>query len=106
MFRKHLPDFKGFKLPTKFALPVQLPSLGARAEPRVFERLAAVITTVEGLIEDAGRFDAYTHEIRAVKQLGLSFQEWWQLALPSSSSTKASDLMYINLTEPLSLGSS
>jgi hypothetical protein len=77
-----------------FALRV--PGFGQDDEGKVFERLPQVMDAVEGLIEDARRFEAYRAEIGAVRRMGIGFREWRSLPAPSEDA----ELMFINLLEP------
>lgn len=69
-----------FKLPS-----IGFPRLGRNVEANVFERLAAVIETIEAMIEDMRRLYAYRSEIQAIQNLGMSFHQWQQLTPPTGS---------------------
>lgn len=62
-----------------------------------YSRLPAVLETIEVMIEDDQRLEAYTSEIETILQLGISFQEWRQLAPAPGSPGDEGGLMYINL---------
>lgn len=62
-----------------------------------YSRLPAVLETIEVMIEDDQRLEAYTSEIETILQLGISFQEWRQLAPAPGSPGNEGGLMYINL---------
>ncbi|HSD43304.1 MAG TPA: hypothetical protein VLD36_15735 [Burkholderiales bacterium] len=89
----YLAPLRNLGLP---ALALRMPGFGQADEAKVFERLPQVMDAVEGIIEDARRFDAYRAEIGAVRRMRLSFREWQNLPAPSD----ANGLMFINLLEP------
>lgn len=62
-----------------------------------YSRLPAVLETIEVMIEDDQRLEAYTSEIETILQLGVSFQEWRRLTPAPGSPGSESGLMYINL---------
>jgi hypothetical protein len=93
----YLAPLRNLGLP---AFALRVPGFGQVDETKVFEHLPKVMDAVEGIIEDACRFDAYRAEIGAVRRMGISFREWQNLPAPS----EASGLMFINLLEPFGGG--
>jgi hypothetical protein len=86
--------------PRTAGVRLRVPGFGQVDETKVLEHLPKVMDAVEGIIEDACRFDAYRAEIGAVRRMGISFREWQNLPAPS----EASGLMFINLLEPFGVG--
>ena len=74
---------------------------GGPEEPKIFPRLAETFDSIEGLIEDMDRFQAYEMELQVVEQLGLSFSGWKQSLTPAD--TRGEDLFVITALEPLNL---
>ena len=64
---------------------VRLPGLGRTAGPDPYDRLPAVMETIEGLIEDMRRLEGYSTEVDAFRNTGMSFRDWRALSLHSSS---------------------
>lgn len=62
-----------------------------------YSRLPAVLETIEVMIEDDRRLEAYTSEIETILRLGISFEEWRQLTPAHGSPGNEGGLMYINL---------
>jgi hypothetical protein len=89
----YLAPLRNLRLP---AITLRVPGFAQSDEGKVFERLPQVMEAVEGIIEDARRFDAYRAEIGAVRRMGISFHAWKNLPAPSDGS----DVMFINLLEP------
>jgi len=50
------------------------------------------------MAEDYNRFAMYESELETIHNLGMSFQEWQQLAPPASEPVNDSGLMYITLS--------
>jgi hypothetical protein len=64
---------------------------------KAIRRLPAIMDLIETMIEDEIRFVMYLEEIKAMRQLGMSFQEWRQLAPASTAQGNGSDLIYITV---------
>lgn len=93
-------DWAGVLAPLRnLQLPVRLPGLGPNRAHEVYEHLPEVMSTIEGLIEDARRLSAYRTEINAIREMGIGFREWQNLPAPPGSS----GLMFIHLGEPIAL---
>ncbi|UBF27363.1 hypothetical protein K9N68_05230 [Kovacikia minuta CCNUW1] len=66
------------------------------------DELLKKMRTMELIIENCNRFEAYATEVKAIFQLGMSFQDWLKLA-PTEPQPEGSNLMYIIPSEPLAL---
>jgi hypothetical protein len=71
--------------------------LGADTERRIFERLASTFDSIEGLIEDMRRFQAYRAEIQTIEQLGIDFSRWKETHSPASTGDTAGLLVITSL---------
>lgn len=74
---------------------------GGPEETKIFPRLAETFDSIEGMIEDMDRFQAYEMEIQVIEQLGISFSHWKQPLTPAD--TRGEDLLVIAALEPLNL---
>jgi hypothetical protein len=81
------------------AWSVRLPRIGRSADATPFDRLPAVMDTLEAMIEDMRRFDGYCAEVEAIQNAGVSFREWQALARPSAAAG-APALQYVQLEQP------
>lgn len=72
------------------------------AQFTIYERLPALMQTMEELIEASQRFEAYQTELQAIAQLQISFQAWSQLT-PVSVSPGQSQLLYLIPSEPFQI---
>jgi hypothetical protein len=97
---RHLAKLRDLELPT---LAQRLPGLGRPRELDVYGHLPTVMETIEGLIEDASRFNAYRAEVHAMQHTGIGFREWRQLRPPPDEPDDQSGVICINLVEPLAL---
>jgi hypothetical protein len=66
-------------------------------EEEIYGRLPATMELIETMIEDENRFTMYEAEVETIHQLGMSFQEWRQLAPASTAQGNGSDLIYITM---------
>jgi len=64
-------------------------------ESEVYGLLPAAMGVMESMVEDYNRMAMYDSELEIVHRLGMSFQEWRQLAPPSTAKGNESDLIYI-----------
>ena len=90
------------------ALPVVSNRLGSKTgsqeaerqspESEIFGHLPAVMGLMESMVEDDNRLAMYESEVEMIHQLGMSFQEWRQLAPPSTAQGNGSDLIYITVS--------
>jgi len=67
-------------------------------ETEAYGRLPAMMELMEAMIEDDNRLTMYDSEIEMIHRLGLSFQEWRQLAPSSPAQGNGADLIYITLS--------
>jgi len=63
-----------------------------------FGRLPAMMELMETMIEDDNRLAMYESEIEMIHRLGISFQEWRQLAPSSTDQKNGTDLIYITVS--------
>jgi hypothetical protein len=68
-------------------------------EIEIYSRLPAMIMLMGSMAEDYNRLAMYEYEVETIHQLGMSFQEWQQLAPPSTESANDSGLMYITVSQ-------
>lgn len=66
-------------------------------EAEAYGRLPATMELIETMIENENRFAMYEAEVDMIHQLGMSFQEWRQLAPASTAQGNGSDLIYITV---------
>jgi len=81
------------------AWSVRLPRIGRSADATPFDRLPAVMDTLEAMIEDMRRFDGYCAEVEAIQNAGVSFREWQALVRPSTVAG-APALQYVQIEQP------
>jgi len=67
-------------------------------EAEIYYHLPAVMAVLESMVEDDNRLAMYESELEIINRLGMSFQEWQQLAPPSTAQGNGSDLMYITVS--------
>jgi hypothetical protein len=60
-------------------------------------RLPVIVDLIEAMIEDENRYTTYMEEIRSIRRLGMSFQEWRQLAPPATAQRNGADLICITV---------
>lgn len=87
-------------LTLKFAFSPNSPS--AKHITSQKDELVKAMVTMESVIETSQRLQAYETEIRVIHQLGMSFQDWMQLA-PTEAQIEKTDLMYILPSKPIAL---
>lgn len=68
-------------------------------ETEIYSRLPAMIMLMRSMAEDYNRLAMYEYEVETIHQLGMSFQEWQQLAPPSTEPVNESGLMYITVSQ-------
>jgi tetratricopeptide (TPR) repeat protein len=61
-------------------------------------RLPAMMQLMETMIEDDNRLATYESEVETIHRLGMSFQEWRQLAPSSTDQGNGTDLIYITVS--------
>jgi hypothetical protein len=67
-------------------------------ESEIYGHLPAVMGAMESMVEDYNRMAMYDTELEIIHRLGISFQEWRQLAPPSTAQGNGSDLIYITVS--------
>jgi len=67
-------------------------------ESEIYGHLPAVMGVMESMVEDDNRLAMYESELEIIHRLGMSFQEWRQLAPPSTAQENGSDLIYITVS--------
>jgi len=67
-------------------------------EIEIYGRLPAAMGLMESMVEDDNRLAMYESEVGMIQRLGMSFQEWQQLAPSSSSQGDGSNLVYITVS--------
>lgn len=67
-------------------------------EANVYGRLPAIMDLIEMMVEDDNRLTMYESELEAMHRLGMSFQEWRQLAPSSNAQEIGADLICITLS--------
>jgi hypothetical protein len=90
------------------ALPVMSTKSGSKTgsqeaekqspESEIFGLLPPAMSVMESMIEDYNRLAMYESELEIVHRLGMSFQEWQQLAPPTTAQSDGSELMYITVS--------
>jgi len=90
------------------ALPAMSKISGSKTDPQeaavqspeleIYSRLPATMMLMGSMAEDYNRFAMYESELETIHNLGMSFQEWQQLAPPASEPVNDSGLMYITLS--------
>jgi hypothetical protein len=68
-------------------------------ETEAYGRLPAMVELMETMIEDDNRLTMYESEVETIHRLGMSFQEWRQLAPSSAAQGNETDLIYITVSE-------
>jgi hypothetical protein len=64
------------------------------------KRLPEVLAVMESMVETNRRFESYQAEVAAIKQLGISFHDWLQLA-STKKNLDGAELIYIIPSKPL-----
>jgi len=67
-------------------------------ETEAYGRLPAMMELMEKMVEDDNRLAMYESEVEMIHRLGMSFQEWQQLAPPSTAQGNGTDLIYITVS--------
>jgi hypothetical protein len=67
-------------------------------ETEAYGRLPAMMELMETMVENENRLAMYESEVDVMHQLGMSFQEWRQLAPPSTDAGNEADLIYITVS--------
>ena len=76
-----------------------LEAMSQFSEANPYERLPAAMELAEKIVEDDNRLTMYTSEVETIHDLGISFQEWQQLAPVSMSDENEINLMYITISQ-------
>jgi len=69
------------------------------SEMEIYSNLPAVVGLMGSMVENYNRLAMYESEVETIHRLGMSFQEWQQLAPPSSAQENDSELIYITVSE-------
>jgi hypothetical protein len=86
-------------LPSKSKMKVgSLEAVMPSPETDAFGRLPAMVELMETMIENDNRLVMYESEVETIRRLGMSFQEWRQLAPPSTAQGNGSELIYITVS--------
>jgi hypothetical protein len=67
-------------------------------EIEIYGHLPAMMGLMESMVEDDNRLAMYESEVEMMHRLGMSFQEWRQLAPPSTAQGNGTDLIYITVS--------
>ncbi len=67
-------------------------------EMEIYGRLPATMDLIESMVEDDNRLAMYETEVEMIHRLGMSFQEWQQLAPSSTAQGNGSNLIYITVS--------
>ena len=67
-------------------------------EIEIFSHLPAIMGLMESLVENENRLGMYVSEVETIDRLGMSFQEWRELAPPSTAQGNGTDLIYITVS--------
>lgn len=67
-------------------------------ELEIYGHLPAMMGVMESMVEDDNRLAMYESEVEMIHRLGMSFQEWRQLAPPSTAQRNGTDLIYITVS--------
>jgi hypothetical protein len=70
-------------------------------EAQVYERLPSILELIEFMMESERRFEAYGLEVQSIRELGMSFKDWTQLAPPADAESDDSGLMCIIPAQPI-----
>lgn len=71
-----------------------------KSVPKIYTDLPKVMNRIEAMLETYNRIKAYQSEVKAIAQLGISFQDWLKLS-PSKAKPETAELMYIIPSAPL-----
>ena len=63
----------------------------------VFARLPETMQVIEAMIEHCSRFEIYLAELQAVREWGMTFQEWRELTPPDKLESHEATLLYITV---------
>lgn len=69
----------------------------------IYEHLPEKLEVIESLIENESRFQMYGVEIEAIRQLGMSFEDWVRLTPSSDVQAASAKLVYLVPPQPLKL---
>lgn len=69
------------------------------SEMEIYSNLPSVMGLMGSMVENYNRLAMYESEVETIHRLGMSFQEWQQLAPPSSAQGNDSELIYITVSE-------
>ena len=67
-------------------------------EMEIYGHLPAMMGLMESMVENYNRLAMYESEVATIHRLGMSFQEWQQLAPASTAQGNDSDLIYITVS--------
>ena len=67
-------------------------------ETEAYGRLPVMMELIETMVEDDNRLAMYESEVGTIHRLGMSFQEWRQLAPSSTAQGNGTDLIYITVS--------
>ena len=67
-------------------------------EIEIYGRLPATMDLIKSMVEDDNRLAMYESEVEMIHRLGMSFQEWQQLAPASTAQGNGSNLIYITVS--------
>lgn len=67
-------------------------------EIEIYGRLPATMDLIESMVEDDNRLAMYESEVEMIHRLGMSFQEWQQLAPSSTAQGNGTNLIYITVS--------
>ncbi len=100
--RSHLAKLKDAlpSLPKAFPIRKKVPE-AEDDTVTIYDRLPEIFEVIEEVVESETRFQMYSVEIEAVSRLGMSFDEWVQLAPSSGAQSGSAKLMYIVPSQPL-----
>ncbi|MBD2101777.1 hypothetical protein [Leptolyngbya sp. FACHB-261] len=62
---------------------------------KAVRQLPKAMEVMESMIETNDRFEAYQEEVKAIKELGISFHDWMKLAPDQEAQPEGTNLMYI-----------
>ena len=71
-----------------------------RGIPQIYSYLPLVMEKMEAMLETYRRFESYQSEVKAIAQLGMTFQEWRQLQ-PLEEQPENAELIYLIPAEPV-----
>ena len=67
-------------------------------EIEIYSHLPAIMGLMGSMVENYNRLAMYESEVATIHQLGMSFQEWQQLAPESSDQGNETDLIYLTVS--------